>query len=196
MASIVAELKDEVSQKIESLVAQYCLYRVMFTGKGVTIGLGLKRKKRMFSGCGLSLKHEIEFDKLQKGILAVRHDRGKSHAYKIKPTRISEQCRDVLTTLAARDGTCDMDAYRKLHEFERCLVETYAHKMKVDNDELRERRSLKELTEKFEVIRGELSSGNNNPQLHNQLHDVCDMMLQLSLLSKKQYDTVRDHIGW
>jgi hypothetical protein len=154
-------------------------------------GNGLKKRGRKFTGGSIALHHDLEFDLLQRSnTLAVRQNREKSHAYKIKPIKgLSESCKDVLTTLS-RDGDFDDRKFSKLEQKEQCIVEHYAKKMKIDHPLLNELTACKDLCERYQVAAGELRSGNNAPELVKLLLSLVEQMFTLGYVTKKQHDAV------
>jgi hypothetical protein len=69
----------------------------------------------------------------------------------------------------------------------------YTHKAKVPHDKLRTRQNLADMSERFEVIRGEIVAGNDNPRLLKQLGEVIEQMRQLDMISKTQYTSIKNY---
>ncbi len=146
------------------------------TRRGVKYGNGLRRRTLdlgSIRGYGSSdenaLMYPLDLNALKRGVFSVRYNKDKSHAYKIHPVRVSGGAAKVLGNIATR-GELHQDSFDNLHPRERRLVQHYVKTMRIPVH--LDRKDMDDLFEKFEVLKGEIGAGNNNPQVARQLAEV------------------------
>jgi len=165
--------------------------RALISDDSEVEGNGLKSKKkgnniRLVIGKGATLKHDVDLKKLENDILSVRY-KNNSNGYKVKPVKISPECKTVIMGIAMNE-TLNEDIFESLQPKEKRLVEHYVHQMKIPIQ--LDKKNLSDLGERFEVLKGELRSGNNNPQLKKMLKEVTNELYYFGYISKTLYESI------
>lgn len=158
-------------------------------------GYGLKKYKkygiRRVVGRGLNLKHDVDLKKLDKNVLCVRY-KNNSNGYKVKPISISENTKKLIIGLAMSE-TFNEQIFDELLPKEKRIVEYYVYKMKIPVQLSKE--NLNDLSERFEVLKGELRSGNNNPKLKQMLIDLTNELYYFGYINKQLYTSIKNKYG-
>lgn len=189
-------LDDPVESGAESVKSSSSLKRLSDSesvssnkSKKKVSGSGLRKKYVI--GRGLSLKYDVDLKKLDQNTLCVRY-KNNSHGYKVKPIRISDNCKKVILQLAMNEYLHE-DLFDTLVPKEKRLVEHYVQQMKIPIKLSKE--NLNDLTERFEVLKGQIQSGNNNPKLKEMLMDITCELYYFGYINKKLYDSIVEIYG-
>jgi hypothetical protein len=86
--------------------------------------------------------------------------------------------------------TLNTDIFDSLQPKEKRLIEHYVHQMKIPIH--LDKQNLSDLGERFEVLKGQLQSGNNNPQLKKMLLEVTNELYYFGYINKKLYESILD----
>jgi hypothetical protein len=165
-----------------------------FPTRGKLVGVGLIKKPKYIIGKGLSqvsLKHDVELKKLNDNILAVRY-KNNSHGYKVKPIKISQECKKLILSIASNEYF-DEEIFETLSGKEKCIVEHYIAQCKIPIKMNKE--NLNNLTERFEVLKGQIQSGNNNPQLRQMLLDITELIYYFGYIKRPLYEQILEIYG-
>ncbi len=161
-----------------------------------SFGMGLRKFRkgnnnnhiRLVIGKGATLKHDVDLKKLEKDTLCVRY-KNNSNGYKVKPVKISPECKTVIMGIAMNE-TLNSDIFDSLQPREKRLIEHYVHQMKIPIH--LDKKNLSELGERFEVLKGQLQSGNNSPTIKKMLLEVTNELYYFGYINKKLYESIMD----
>jgi hypothetical protein len=135
----------------------------------------------------------LDLKNLKKNILSVKYH--SSNKYKISPTHVSDNVRIVIMEIVMRN-TINPDVFEALSKSDIRLVENFI--VVFDNEaEVKgfdQYNSLRELYQQFEVLKGQISIGNNNPVLKKQLKLVVIELMDLGRIPKNQGKNILDTI--
>lgn len=163
--------------------------RVVSDELPTTSGKGLR--KRYIVGRGVTLKHDVDLNKLQTNTLCVRY-KNNSHGYKVKPIKISDECKKVILQLAMNEQLHE-DLFYLLVPKEKRLVEHYVQQMRIPIHMSKD--NLNDLSERFEVLKGQIQSGNNNPKIKTMLTEITNELYYFGYINKKLYDSIIEKYG-
>jgi hypothetical protein len=89
--------------------------------------------------------------------------------------------------------TFDEQIFDELSPKEKRLVEHYVTKMKIPIKLSKE--NLNDLSERFEVLKGQIRSGNTNPKLKAMLIDLTNELYYFDYINKSLYNSIISKYG-
>jgi sulfur relay (sulfurtransferase) DsrC/TusE family protein len=153
------------------------------SGKGmsrVISGRGVARPHNSRVGLLYGGKYSINLEKLQKCILHVYYT--KSRASLVKSEMVSIDTRDVILDILHQ--RFNITRFNKLQPDEQRIVSNFVKTTKIPDIDLSEFNEAYQ--RRFEVLRGEIQSGNNSPVLLKEFKHFLNRAITEGLIPKNQ----------
>ena len=134
------------------------------------------------TGAGLKIKHKnlyIPKHKFNNGILEVRYKKNKHLIQELKPLKMGKGLQNAIYSKLVNNKDLSLNSLsqqeKRVYDM---LLKKFGHK--VDNSE------YKEIHNKFEVLIGEINSGNDNPKIKQQLRSLLIYCMKTHILTRDQ----------
>lgn len=167
-----------------------------FTGNGLqrmSRNAKINKRNKIFIGRGFEAptrltsennKHiYLDLKKLNMNILTVKYY--SSNRYVIKPTKISDNAKIVINEIIANKAINPF-TFEKLNKSEMLLIENFIQEFKIEGIQDFQYKNIKELYQQYDTLRGQISIGNNSPEIKRGLVDVVDELLKLGKINQNQ----------
>jgi hypothetical protein len=166
-------------------------------GKKVIFGSGLEKNTILKKTCryyeydnpnNVSLKNNqnvfLELTKLKNNnILSIKYKSTRNNHPKFVQQRISQTLSDIIQDIL--NGNLDERLLKILNQKEKVLLNQFLKISKI-NDIILDKNELLEYNKQFDILMGELESGNNNPDIKRKLKEYIYTGIKLGRLSKTE----------
>jgi hypothetical protein len=151
----------------------------------ITQGSGLYKRRGLYKGMGImpsesSKKYYLDIDKLKNNILAVKYR--SSRNFKIHPTKISTDARELIQDIY--EGRFNSRLFDQLNDADQAIVQLFIDSMNMQSEIHVKHNKLEELYYDFSTAKGQLSSGNNNPEIVKTLKNTIVKLMALKKIKK------------
>ena len=109
----------------------------------------------------------IDLHKLKENILILKYQRNDTQIANFKPERISKDCKDIIEDIIT--DKFDKRLFDKLNAADARVVKRMVKTLNLTTNINTENKHDQDFQRQFDILRGELNSGNNNPQIKAQL---------------------------
>lgn len=123
-------------------------------------------------------KFYVDMKKLQYNILCIKYK--KTNAYKSRPADISDEAKDVVMDIL--NNKFNKKIYDKLNDSDKVTIETFLKNMKWTDLGIENESTIK-LYKEFNILRGSLQAGNNNPEIKASLNEKLIQLIELKKIS-------------
>jgi len=159
-------------------------------------GTGIKLKKnKVIRGCGRlvvikkPLRHlvngkYIELNKLRDNILSVKYQRNDTYVSSLKSQKISKDVKDIIDDIIA--SKYNVRIFDKLSPDDKRLVKRLVKTLDIEDIIPTNNSNDEEFQKQFDILRGELMSGNTNPQIKTQLKKYVIEALNSGLMPLRE----------
>jgi hypothetical protein len=172
------DYKNVIRYGSDQHIIDMFLYRQSLEHPQAPQGTGFK-KKRVYRGRGSSGEEEtlhryyVDTKRLNNGVLCVRYR--KNHAVKMKPIEISQAVKECILDIC--NDRFSSRIYDTLSDEEKKIVYRFVKELNLPLDIKNE--SVENTFKEFEILKGEIVAGNDNPEVKRRLkiciHDLVQM---------------------
>jgi hypothetical protein len=158
-----------------------------FEGKGLKrrkiLGRGIPPKSRNPDKYELNNgKFTIDLEKLRRNILSVSYSSCRASIPSLKKELISNDVKDIITDII--NGNYNAKLFNKMKQDDQRLVSTFVRAVKIPDIDMTE--FDKAYQNHYEILLGEINSGNNNPSIKRELKEYILRAISEGLIPKSQ----------
>jgi hypothetical protein len=125
----------------------------------------------------------IDMDKLKKNILFCKYIKNNTNIPKLKTQNIDNDTKDVITDII--NEKFNMKVYNQLNDHNKRVVNNFVKYFKYDIG-VNDTDYNDEFNKQFQIIVGSYYSGNDSPEIKNQLKKYIRKAMSESLISTKE----------
>jgi hypothetical protein len=170
-------LKLRYKELLEDSVEGNGVKRRKMYGRGMPLLPRNPSKKSLNNG-----KFTLDMDKLKRNILSVTYASCRAVIPSLKKEHVSNDVKDMITDIV--DDKYNVNLFNKMKQDDQRIVSNFVRVLKIPDIDMTEFDEGYQLH--YEVLLGEINSGNNNPALKRELKEYILRAITEGLIPKSQ----------
>jgi hypothetical protein len=127
-------------------------------------------------------KFTIDMQKLRRNILSVTYSSCRASIPSLKVEHISNDVKNIITDIVEEKYNANL--FNKMKQDDQRLVSTFVRTLKIPNIDMESFDKAYQLH--YEILLGEINSGNNNPALKKELKEYILRAITEGIIPKSQ----------